>query len=441
MPVVAALLYWLRLARRTIDPRLKRGHAGGFTVVAGAAVVTAVWIWQRPGGLADAYFWGEVAGVEAIYVMCCSLLVATRARVLEPWFGGLDRMYLWHKRTAIAGVALLVPHKLLLDAAPDEQAGPLGLALGVGSAIGLIVLVVVSVPRAARLLRLSYERWLSAHRMTGLFVAIGIVHGLLLDRVLASSVLLQVVFGVVGATGMAAYLYAELVMRRAAPAADYQVAVVTRPDDTSLELVLEPGGLPLTPRAGQFVFLAVGGPGAGREHPFSVAGTGPGGELRLLIRARGADTRRLHDQLRPGVPARVTGPYGMFDHTLGGDRQVWIAGGLGVVPFLAWLDDPASARHDAIDFFYSASSPADAHYLPEMTAAVGRIPGLRLHTVFTDSQPRLTAAAVVAAIDGRVADRHVFLCGPATMTEALNRGLRRYGVARDHLHAEQFSFR
>ena len=239
----------------------------------------------------------------------------------------------------------------------------------------------------------------------------------------------------------APYLYAELAMRRVAPGADYRVATVTRPDDTSLALMLHPEGRPVIPRAGQFIFLAFGGDEAGREHPFSVAGTGPGGELRLLIRARGQDTRRLQNHLQPGVPARVTGPYGMFDHTLGGDRQVWIAGGLGVVPFLAWLDDPATAHHEVIDFFYSTPTSAEAHYLPEIIAAAGRLPGVRVHTVFTDTQPRLTAAAVTAAIDGRVADRHVFLCGPATMTEALQRGLRRRGVPRDHLHSEQFSFR
>ncbi len=112
-----------------------------------------------------------------------------------------------------------------------------------------------------------------------------------------------------------------------------------------------------------------------------------------------------------------------------------------MVPFLAWLDDPATAHHEVIDFFYSASSAADAHYLPEIIAAAGRIPGVRVHTVFTDTQPRLTAAAVTAAIDGRVADRYVFLCGPATMTEALQRGLRRRGVPRHYLHSERFSFR
>lgn len=27
----------------------------------------------------------------------------------------------------------------------------------------------------------------------------------------------------------------------------------------------------------------------------------------------------------------------MFDYTLGRDHQVWVAGGIGISPFLAWL--------------------------------------------------------------------------------------------------------
>jgi predicted ferric reductase len=60
--------------------------------------------------------------------------------------------------------------------------------------------------------------------------------------------------------------------------------------------------------------------------------------LRLSIRALGRDTRLVQARLEAGLPAIVTGPRGMFDLTLGGDRQLWNAGGIGVVPFLSWVE-------------------------------------------------------------------------------------------------------
>ncbi len=245
--MLAALLYWWRIGRRPIDARLKRANTGGFLIVAGAVAFLGLWNGLRPAGVAGFYFWGELAGVGAVYALSCSLVAATRARRLERWFGGLDRMYRWHKRTAITGVALLVPHKLPLNLAPDPQAGPLGLVLGVVSALGLIALVVVSLPRAGRLLRLTYERWLLVHRFTGLLVVIGVLHGLLIDKVIGSSTVLQGTYLLIGAVGVVAYGYEELFLRRAQPTAGYRVTTLSRPDGRTVELRLRPLGPAPTP--------------------------------------------------------------------------------------------------------------------------------------------------------------------------------------------------
>src|ERR1022692_91600 len=103
--LVAVLVYWFRVLRRPMDVRLKRRHVGGSAVLILGAGMIVLWVQERPMTLPGRYEWGELAGVMAVYLFTWSLLLATRARWLEPWFGGLDRMYLWHKRAAIAGPA------------------------------------------------------------------------------------------------------------------------------------------------------------------------------------------------------------------------------------------------------------------------------------------------------------------------------------------------
>jgi predicted ferric reductase len=193
--------------------------------------------------------------------------------------------------------------------------------------------------------------------------------------------------------------------------------------------------------AGQFIYLHVGGDGAWREHPFSVAGIDADGQVRLSIRTLGADTRRMHAELAPGLPATITGPYGMFDFTLGGDRQVWIAGGIGVVPFLSWLEALTPENRYDIDLFYTVPSIADALYLPELLAASERLPGLRIHPVFSRTQGHLDGTIIANAIGPLPAGLHAFLCGPVGMVDDISRDLRRNGVPRDYIHAEHFSFR
>lgn len=190
---------------------------------------------------------------------------------------------------------LLVPHILVTGqaqahatAAEATRAAQLGRLLGVISALGLLALVVVSLARVSRIIALPYERWLLLHRFTGLLVLTALVHGWALDPVIGSSAALKAVYVLMGATGMAAYGYDELIRRRRAPKADYTVRSVRRPAPDVVDLTLAPTGqVPLPVEGGQFLYLRVGGHSAWREHPFSVAGTGPDGSVRLTVRSLG----------------------------------------------------------------------------------------------------------------------------------------------------------
>lgn len=446
--LIAIALHAVRIARLPLDVRLKKRHAGPLIVATGAVAIYLAWDWLRPHDVSTAYFLGEFAGVGAVYLMSWTLVLATRLTWLEQWFGGLDGMYFWHKQYALFSMLLIVPHVFVTghagrDVTPEQAARfvQIGHALGVVSALGLLALVAVSLARVGRILRLPYERWLFLHRLIGLLVLSALVHGWALDQTIGESMPLRIVYVFLGATGMLAYGYDELVLRRRAPRADYTVHHVQRPAPGVVDLTLTPTGpttLPLT--GGQFAYLRVGGERAWREHPFSVAGTQPDGSVRLTIRALGRDTRRLYADIREGLPATLNGPYGMFDHTLGGPGQIWIAGGIGIAPFLGWLTHPGDTLPRA-DLFYCAPTSDDAPFLPDITAAAGRHPGLRLHPHFSRSDGRLTAGKIEAAAGRLTADTHVFLCGPNSMVKDLARDLHRQGIPRHNLHAEHFAFR
>lgn len=443
MPVlIALLLYAGRLLRRPMDARLKQRQAGPFLLVVLAAGIVALWLENKPTGLAASYIWGELAGVFVIYLMSCSLILATRARWLEPWFGGLDRMYFWHKRCVVVAMFTLAPHVLITGRSTQgAAANRVGAALGVLSLFGLLALVLISIPQAGRILHIPYHRWLFIHRLIGVFVLVALIHGLSIDNVIRDSTVLMTIYLIIGCAGMAAYAYDELIMRHRVPTADYTIERIDRPSSQILDLYLAPVGPGVTLRAGQFIFLRIGGDDAWREHPFSVAGISPDGHLRLTIRSLGRDTSRMHTRLEPGLPATVAGPYGMFDYTLGRAHQIWIAGGIGVAPFLSWLTalDPHGPYQ--IDLFYSTPTESDAVYLAELRSAQQRLgPLLRVHPVFTRTEGHLTGKKV-AAITDVSSDTHVFLCGPTPMVEDLSRDLHRIGVPRDYIHSEHFSFR
>jgi len=55
---------------------------------------------------------------------------------------------------------------------------------------------------------------------------------------------------------------------------------------------------------------------------------------------------------------------------------VWIAGGIGMVPFLSWMQAMQPDDDYNIDLFYSVPSPEQAIYLSEARAAGVRLPDL-----------------------------------------------------------------
>ncbi len=319
----------------------------GVAVLSVVVVASAVlWAVDRPGGQPGGRYFGEWLGAEAVLLFSCALVLATLLPVIERAFGGLDRVAQWHRHTAVAAVILMILHTPFVSSTIANPSG-LGLGLAYVSFAGLLFLAIWSLApslRAAkwsRLVRhlasLSHERWLTGHRLTGLFVAAAVAHGAIIDPVLKASTTLRVTYLVVGGIGIVAYIYRELFARFVVPIYDYTVADVKRPNDTTIDVFLKPVGRSLSFEPGQFLFLAFGGVDGWQRHPFSVASAPTEELLEVSIRAAGDYTRELRDELQPGTPAKAAGPFGGFDYRPGGQHQIWIAGGVGITPFMSWI--------------------------------------------------------------------------------------------------------
>ena len=435
------------------DGDLRSSSSGRLGIAVLATVATAnvlLWIAARPSGEPGRRFLGELCGAEAVLLFSCALVLATLLPPIERAFGGLDRVALWHRHAAVVGVLLLIPHLALVTSPPDPYATSFGHGLGDIALAGLTILSLWALApglRAARwpglirrMARATYERWLTAHRLTGLFVAAAVAHGAIVDPVLHRSVLLRVVFLSVGSLGVIAYAYRELFAHYFIPIYDYTVADVRRLNEATLDVALAPTHERLSFTPGQFVFLALGGPGGWERHPFSVSSSPDQPELELTIKASGDYTAELFDKLAPGVPAKLAGPFGGFDYRHGGDRQVWIAGGIGITPFISWIRSLDGEFDREVDFYYSVAHAGDAVYVDEIKAAADRHRSLHFSLVCADTDGLLSADKVISAVPAG-AKPSVYMCGPPPMMRAFSHDLRRLGVSAGQVRWEQFGAR
>jgi predicted ferric reductase len=414
-----------------------------------AVLYMVLWVVARPADIRIMSYIGEILGVEAIVFMSWSLVLATVLPGLEAAFGGLDRQAIWHRRTALIGVTLAFLHQLLTE--PNRSSSPFGATLGSIGFYGLLALIAWALLSptswAARwggplgwVARIGYDRWLSIHRLTGVFVVIAMVHGKVADPTLPGSQLLNVTYLVICGVGTAAFLYRELVMRFILLRAEYRVAKVDRPNARTLVVDLEPRAAPLRFVPGQFVYVDFANNGW-HPHPFTIASGLSSRTLQLAIRDSGAETHALYGALQSGSTVRVGKPHGQFDYHGGGVHQVWIAGGIGITPFISWIRSLDDAFDHEVDFFYTVADEHDALFLKEIQAAAARHPSLRVHLVASDRDGLLTSDQIAKTAPSPLEQVWVYMCGPAPMMDSFAQRFRQLGVPRQHIFWEEFAVR
>jgi predicted ferric reductase len=348
-------------------------------------------------------------------------------------------MYRWHHGVGLASYLLLLAHPLALAASawlesprlawqtlsPLSEGWPVW--LGWASLLFLMVGTGASVSS-----RLPYRTWRLLHGLLGIGVLLGLLH----------LVLLGISETVAVAAVIAFVLLAWRVIRvdLGLAARPYVVASVQHIADASVEIVLRPLSTPLGTSAGQFVMVAFSDGlhfrGCREYHPFSVSAIDSGGTLCIGVKSLG-DCTRVMQTLEPGVAARVHGSFGAFLSERPDAPELWVAGGIGITPFIGLLRASAPSRPTILLYLYR--STLDAAYASELHSLAQTSPMLSLRAEATgDGLPDLQALLPDA---NTLAGRHCYLCGPPGLVGTVSHVLRERGVTAERIHYESFDFR
>jgi predicted ferric reductase len=424
-------------------------NAGNLFIMACVLLTIAMWFIFPPVNDGrenfERQYAGEILGSVNIVLMSFALLLSGRPRWAEKYFGGLDKMYVTHRRLATAAFLLIFVHVLTV---PITLTGwRLGNYLAVIAFVGLVSIVLVSLaPRIAFLNKLTggtYEGWKNLKRFIGIFFILGFFHSLTIASPLSALIAFSWVqlFFIMGTL---AYLYTEVFGRFFKKYVPHTVEAVKHPNQSTTEVTLRAKKDSIhKQRAGQFLFVRFPGDRALNEsHPFTISSAPQEEVLRLTIKASGDFTRDLFARLKPGMDAVVEGAYGLFNYKTGGPRQIWIAGGIGLTPFLSFVRDmDGGTLNQEIDFYYTVRHPEEALFVNEIQAAAQRNPRLKAHVRFSAKDGSLTIEDIVKNAGGNVNEHHIYMCGPLPMVQAFEKKFRALGVPGANIHFEEFNFR
>lgn len=424
------------------------------------AISVVAWLLPVLGLLAgwDIWLWRKqliyLTGLVSFVLMSLVMLLAVRPVWLEDRLGGLDKMYQLHKWAGIWSVIFAALHygiKLakgpmltLLGEASKEHRIKTFLEVYRGSAKDLgewSLWIFVIMIALALWQRFPYHLWRYAHKVLAALYLLMVYHAIVLTPPqwwLQPAGLLLALAASVGS--LAAWLSLTGQIGRGRRWSG-EVLAVRKLGAGCFELVCQ---LPQQwrHRAGQFAFLRL--QGSSEPHPFTIASADHGdGQLRFAIKALGDYTATMLEQVQAGQKLEIEGPYGRFFLPAGMEQaseQIWIGAGIGVTPFLAWLESLQQQPHlsPKARLYYCVNNEQEAVFAQRLQQLCAGLPNISLQIHYSQQQGHLQAEQIFADKQQKT---QVWFCGPDVFSTALREDARRLGLADISFHQEAFRMR
>lgn len=405
----------------------------------------------------------QLTGVLAIGSASVGVLLSLRSRLPERLFGGLDKLYRSHRAFGIAALVFAVAHWALIKAPGwfgasggshrggghraastigglqhlvQAQRG-LATSLGNWGLYALIALVVI-----ALLSFIPYRAFYLTHRLIPLVVLVLAFHSAVLFDYAQWLSPIGIVFALLligGVVGALISLTGRIGARRRAGGTVTNVHHFRDLKVLHAELEMDsdwPGHAP-----GQFAFVH-GGTWEG-QHPFTIASAWNPADRKIsfVTKELGDFTSTLGERAKIGASAKVEGPYGTFTFDDDCPVQIWIAGGVGITPFIARMRqrqaEPGVDPHAVHMFFTSENEHEEGlAQLAELAEAAG----IAFHFLHTPRDGFLTGERVRAEVP-EWSGASIWFCGPEAFGEAIRSDFIGQGMSVERYHQELFGWR
>jgi predicted ferric reductase len=419
-----------------------------------------VWLWWHGGNVTQVHNTGEaltsvarITGLLSAYMALIQVVLLARLPWLERLVG-FDRLSVWHRWNGHACLDLVLAHVVfsiwgyaLMDKLPltkeISQMITGGIYPGMITAtIGTVLFVLVVVTSIVVVRRqLRYEWWYAVHLSAYAAIALAWFHQIPTGNELALAPTAAAYWTGLYLTTLALlvlFRFAQPILRSLWFRMRVAEVIVEAPGVVSLSIAgrhLDRLGA----RAGQFFLWRFLTRNRWWEsHPFSLSAAPDARSLRITVKGVGDFTSRI-GEIQPGTVVVAEGPFGVFtDVARRRDRVALIAGGIGIAPIRALLEEMSG---DLV-LIYRVVSDDELVFRDELED-LARTRGITLHYVVGDHKApenkHLMSADHLHQLVPNIASREIYVCGPPAMMSAVEESLRRAGPPSRYIHSEKFA--
>lgn len=392
----------------------------------------------------------QISALLGSVLFALESIIASRAKYLENLVGGLDKIYKLHLISGLTAVVALTIHPLflILEALPNYTLANLYIIpdlsspayfTGIMALYSLLILIIFTL-----LLRLPYHIWKFTHSLMGLVVTFAVLHIFLIKSDTANYLPLRIwILGMMVVSWIAAF-YKRFVYDKTASQNKYVIDHIDS-DREHLDIYLKlAAGQKMDFKPGQFIFVQFLSQRVSHEpHPFTISSAPDDPYLRISIKPAGDFTYSLF-ALQKDTPVKVFGPYGHFanDFISSDEENLWIAGGIGVTPFLSLIRGYSQAlKHKQVTLYYCTRNIAEARYISEINELITsqNLP-INFVPYFSEQNGRISATKLLKSTQNH-SKLKILMCGPVSMLDSLSSQFQELGIGRSRISFEEFNFK
>lgn len=365
----------------------------------------------------------------------------SRIKMIEAGFG-LDRMIRWHRYFGRTGLIMVFAHAIMMVFYRLIVFGELfpGTFIWVGLTALLGFMTTAALASLHKKISITFETWRNIHLVNYLLFPFVLIH---VFYYTATGALLYYLWLALAALYVFLIVY-RLVRIAAIRKNPYEVVEVRQEARDIWSLFLRGKKFDFQP--GQFLFIQLFRKGRlSSSHPFTISSSPTSENISITPKELGDFTRTIKET-SVGEKAFIDAPYGVFSFlNIDHDELVFIAGGIGITPFMSMLRYMHALKLDLqVNLFWINRNESNLCFREELEQIQEDLPGLSIIKIMTQQpdwpgvKERLSAELISEKL-GNLDHKNFFVCGPAEMNKQIVAELRQMKVPGDRIHSELFA--
>lgn len=387
---------------------------------------------------------GQLLGLFGIILMSFNFFLSTRLKILDKYFFGLNNIYSKHNYFGQIAFILILFHPLLLIPKYSTEFTSLLQFLwfndnwaknfGILAFVVFLILIILTL-----YVRPSYQIWKNTHKFFGIVLLLSIMHILLIQSDLSRFLPLKIYILFISFIGLISYIYYTIFGFYFTKKHKYEISHISTLNEIT-NLSLKPINQKINFVPGQFVFVNfLNSPIKTESHPFSITSSPTQKKLELSIKNLGDFTNQIKN-LSIKTIVEIEGPFGKFNHTNTTHKsQIWIAGGIGITPFISMAKSLKNDPSYKITLYYCTKNEQEAIHLKTLSKISQHL-GKNIFKIipfYSDKNGRISINNIIKSTQD-IYQKDILICAPPKMIFDLKKQLSALSFNSNQIYSEEF---